>query len=459
MQRFTIPCTTLVLCLLPAFGGPAAGPNNSPNNPVDATQDAVEQGDLTVLLCGSLLAIPGEASLRNQAILVRGNRIEKIVTIRELNDLIRGLDPQPRIIDLKDKFILPGLIDCHTHITSEYNRNVRLQRVEQTDADAALNGAVYARRTVEAGFTTIRNVGSSGDAAFALRDAIAAGKIVGPRILVAGESISPTGGHSDGTHGYREDLWDMPGPMEGIADGVAESRKAVRAQVKRGADVIKLTATGGVLSATAAGTEQQFFADELEAIMDTAHLLGRKVAAHAHGAKGMKAALRAGVDSIEHGTFIDDEAISLFKQSGAYLVPTILAGVTVAEHADEPGYYPPMIAQKAARVGPEIQDAFARAYKGGVKIAFGTDSGVSPHGENAREFLLMVEAGMPAAEAIVAATISAADLCDLSDEIGTIEPGKFADIIAVKTDPRKDISTMLEVAFVMKGGRVIRNGE
>jgi len=429
-------------------------------SPVAAAQDVVIPGDspATVILCGHLLATPGERPLRNAVVVVERGRIAEIRSDvpfdRDRADIARV--PGSQVIDLRDKFVLPGLIDCHTHITTEYTRDVRLRRLEESDADNAIAGVAFAKRTLEAGFTTIRNVGSSGDAAFALRDAINAGLVRGPRILVAGESISPTGGHSDGTHGYREDLWDVPGAIEGIADGEAECRKAVRAQVKRGADVIKLTATGGVLSATAAGTDQQFFDDELKAIVETAHMLGRKVAAHAHGADGIKAALRAGVDSIEHGTFIDDEAISLFRESGAYLVPTILAGVWVAEMAEDEGYYPPMVADKARRVGPEIQGAFARAYKGGVKIAFGTDSGVSPHGMNARELELMVEAGMPPREAIKAATINAADLCGLLDQIGTVEPGKLADIIAVDKNPLDEISALRSISFIMKDGEVIK---
>lgn len=435
-------------------------------NPIaaqDQAQDAepAEPERLTLIHCGTLLAVPGEEPRRNVTIIIRNDRIERIADgFLEVNATRQdGTVMDVTSISLMDKYVLPGLIDCHTHITSEYDRTVRLRRVEETDADNAISGVVFAQRTVEAGFTTIRNVGSAGDAAFALRDAINDGKVIGPRILVAGESISPTGGHSDGTHGYRGELWDVPGAMEGIADGTAECRKAVRAQVKRGADVIKLTATGGVLSATAAGTDQQFFDDELEAIIETAHLLGRKVAAHAHGANGIKAAIRAGVDSIEHGTFVDEECISLFRETGAYLVPTILAGVTVAENAEDATYYPRAVADKAKRVGPNIQAAFARAYQGGVKVAFGTDSGVSPHGENARELELMVEAGMPASEAIISATINAADLCGLSDEIGTIEKGKVADIIAVEGDPTQDVSLLRDVTFVMSRGEVVKRAQ
>ncbi|MHC5114985.1 MAG: metal-dependent hydrolase family protein, partial [Planctomycetota bacterium] len=364
-----------------------------------------------------------------------------------------------QVIDLRDRFVLPGLIDCHTHITGEYTHDVRLRRVQETDADAAIRGTVYARRTLLAGFTTIRNVGSSGDAAFALRDAIADGLVAGPRILVAGESISPTGGHSDSTLGYRADLFEMPGSMQGIADGVDGCRQAVRAQVKRGADLIKLTATGGVLSNTAAGVEQQFFPDELAAIVETAHQLGRRVAAHAHGSRGIQAALRAGVDSIEHGTYLDDDCIRLFLDTNAFLVPTIHAGKFVEERAAEEGYFSEPVRAKAAAVGPVIQGAFGRAHAAGVRIAFGTDVGVGKHGTNAREFLYMVEAGMSPSDTIVSATINAAELCNLSGDLGTLEPGKRADVIAVGDDPLRDIEALQRVRFVMKDGKVYKRGE
>ncbi len=411
----------------------------------------------TVVHCGSLLAVPGQPVQQTMTVVVRDGVIDNVLPgFTDPANLPELANARVSVVDLGDRLVLPGLIDCHTHLTGEYTADIRLRRVEETDADSAIRGVVYARRTLEAGFTTVRNVGSSGDAAFALRDAIRAGLVAGPRILVAGESISPTGGHSDSTLGYREDLFAMPESMQGIADGTAACRRAVRAQVKRGADVIKLTATGGVLSATAAGTEQQFFDDELEAIVETAHLLGRQVAAHAHGTRGINAALRAGVDSIEHGTFLDDESISLFKKTGAALVPTILAGKTVAERARIEGYFPPPVAQKARRVGPEIQDAFARAYRGGVTIAFGTDSGVSHHGENAREFAYMVEAGMSEADAIISATINAARLLGLDDSVGTIEVGKAADLIATAGNPLLDISELERVVFVMRAGRVYK---
>ena len=413
------------------------------------------QDQWSIIHCGTLLAVPGKALQDDASIIVKNGRIVEVRSgLIGVDALTEAQGSKVETIDLSGSFVLPGLIDCHTHITGEMTANSLLRRVQESDADAAIRSVAYAKRTLEAGFTTIRNVGSSGDAVFALRDAINAGLVPGPRILAAGEGISPTGGHGDPTHGFRDDLFDTPGAAQGIADGPAACRKAVRTQVKRGADVIKFVATGGVLSVTAAGTEQQFFDDELRAIVDTGHLLGRKVAAHAHGTRGLNAALRAGVDSIEHGSFLDDESISLFNDTGAFLVPTLLAGKTVTERAQQAGYFLPAVAEKARVVGPVIQGAFAKAVRGRVRIAFGTDSGVSEHGRNAEEFALMVEAGMGEMQAIIAATINAAELCGLSDEIGTIEPGKAADLIAVDTNPLTDIKALQNVSFVMRNGAV-----
>ncbi|TVQ59420.1 MAG: amidohydrolase family protein [Phycisphaerales bacterium] len=411
----------------------------------------------TLLLhCGELLATPGQRPVREATVIVRDGRI---VDVRD-----GYLDPtqapgggEVRVIDLRDRFVLPGLIDCHTHLTHELAPDSRLRAVEDSDAMSALRGVAYARRTLLAGFTTVRNVGSRGDAGFALRDAINQGLVPGPRILEAGRAITPTGGHGDHTHGYRHDIFDIPTQMQGVADGVDECRRAVRSQVKRGADVIKLTATGGVLSATAAGTDRQFFEDELEAIVETAHLLGRKVAAHAHGTDGVNAALRAGVDSIEHGTYLDDESIRLFLETGAFLVPTLHAGDTVARLAEQDGYFVPAVRAKAMEVGPRMQGMLARAHAAGVRIAFGTDCGVGTHGDNAREFQLMVDAGMSHVEAIIAATVNAAELLGLSDEIGTIEPGKAADIIATRGSPIDEVAQLMDVAFVMRAGVVHKN--
>ena len=410
-----------------------------------------------MLHCGALLALPGKAPLRNATVVVKRGRIDAVLNGLVDPATLPGVEGvEVERVDLSQYFVLPGLIDAHTHVTAEYAPESRLRQLQQSDAHAALRALPYAKRTLEAGFTTVRSLGSRGDAAFALRDAIAGGIVPGPRILVAGEAITPTGGHSDHTLGFRADLFALPGIMQGIADGPDACRRATRAQVKRGADVVKLTATGGVLSPTAAGTEQQFFADELEAIVETAHMLGRKVAAHAHGTRGINAALRAGVDSIEHGTFLDDESIELFIESAAYLVPTILAGETVAERGRLTGYYPPEVAEKALQVGPTIRLAFAHAHRGGVRIAFGTDSGVSRHGENAREFGYMVGAGMSEMDAIVAATRNAADLLGLANEIGTVERGKAADLIATEGNPLVDIGAMQHVVFVMREGVIYK---
>lgn len=412
----------------------------------------------TIVHCGTLLAVPGQAPKREQTVVIKNDRIE---SVRDgyVNPESAGAPAgaTPVIIDLKDRYVLPGLIDCHVHLTFETSPEGRLRTVTESEADAAIDGVVFARRTLEAGFTTVRDVGSRGDACFALRDAINDGRILGPRILASGQSITPTGGHADRTNSYREDVFGIPGPIQGVADGADACRQAVRNQVKRGADCIKLTATGGVLSNIGAGLEQQFFEDELKAIVETAHLLKMKVAAHAHGKNGIDAALRAGVDSIEHGTFLDDESIALFKQRGAYYVPTITAGKAVEEYSNVPGYYIPAVIAKARTVGPKIQNAFGRAYKAGVKIAFGSDAGVFPHGQNGREFAYMVEAGMPAMEAIKSATIDAADLCGLSADVGTIEAGKTADLVGVRSDPARDISELQRVAFVLRAGKIAKN--
>lgn len=405
------------------------------------------------LHCGTLLAVPGKPPLREHTVVVRGARVEAVLPGYLPPERVAPGEPV-EVIDLRGSFVLPGLIDCHVHLTHAYSARSRLDRVELSDADRAVLGVAHARRTLLAGFTTVRDLGATGDSIFALRDGVARGLIEGPRILAAGEAITPTGGHADETHGYREDLFAVPGPMQGIGDGPAGCRQAVRAQVKRGADVIKVTATGGVLSATAAGTDAQFFPDELQAIVETARLLGRKVAAHAHGTNGIKAALRAGVDSIEHGSFLDDEAIALFRERRAYLVPTLSAGRAVTEWAGRPGFLPPPVAEKARQVGPTIQGALARAWKGGVLIAFGTDAGVGPHGDNPRELSLLVEAGMPPAQALVSATVNAAALLGLERELGTIEPGKAADVIAAAGDPLADVAALATPTFVMRAGVV-----
>lgn len=414
--------------------------------------------DLVIIHAGTLLAEPGAAPLSEQSVIIRDGRIEGVrAGFVDAAAAGAGADDDVKIHDLSEMFVLPGLIDGHVHITTENNPRARLQRVEMSAADYAISGAGFARKTLMAGFTTVRDVGArERDAVFALRAGVERGDVVGPRIFASGSTISVTGGHGDGTQGYRDDIGKLL-HHTGVCDGVGECRQSVREQVRAGADHIKLTATAGVLSNTAAGLEQQFFEDELEAIMDSAHAMSRKVTAHAHGVAGINAALRAGVDSIEHGTYLDNESIRLFRRTGAYLVPTVLAGVTVAEWAADPESFllPPQRA-KAAEVGPKMLDMARRAHEGGVKIAFGTDSGVSKHGENAREFALLVEAGMTPMEAIYSATVAGADNLGKSDALGTITPGKYADIIAVDGDPLADVTELEDVDFVMKEGKTYK---
>ncbi len=410
--------------------------------------------DISIVHAGRLLAVPGGAVTSEQSVIIREGRIAAVMPgYVDAQSAGAVANDKVTIHDLRNMFVLPGLIDGHVHITSENNPKGRLQRVEMSDADYAIAGAGFALVTLNAGFTTVRDVGArSRDAIFALRDGIARGDVIGPRIYASGSTISVTGGHGDGTQGYRDDIAEIL-HSSGTCDGVGACRKAVREQVRRGADHIKLTATAGVLSNTAAGLEQQFFEDELTAIMDATHAMGRRATAHAHGVNGINAALRAGVDTIEHGTYLDKESIRLFKRNNAYLVPTILAGVTVAEWADDPNSFllPPQRA-KAKEVGPKMIEMARRAYDGGVKIAFGTDSGVSKHGENAREFKLLVDAGMTPMQAITAATVNGADNLGKSDLLGTIEPGKYGDLVAVDGDPLNDITELEQVDFVMKEG-------
>ena len=413
-----------------------------------------QAADIAVVHAGRLLAVPGGPVTTEQSVIIRDGVIESIVP-GYVDSASIGIDDVDTVSvhDLKDKFVLPGLIDGHVHLTFENNPRGRLDRVELTDADNAIKAAGFARKTLMAGFTTVRDVGAaSGDAIFALRDGIARGDVVGPRVFASGSTISITGGHADGTQGYTDEIAVIL-HHSGVCDGEGDCRRAVREQVRRGADHIKLTATAGVLSNTAAGLEQQFFDDELTAIMDSAHSMGRRVTAHAHGVGGINAALRAGVDSIEHGTYLDNESIRLFKRNGAYLVPTLLAGATVVEWAEDPDSFllPPQ-REKALQVGPQMSDMASRALRGGVKISFGTDSGVSRHGDNAREFALLVEAGMTPMQAIRSATVVGAENLGQASRLGTISVGKVGDLIAVDGDPLSDITELESVDFVMKDG-------
>jgi imidazolonepropionase-like amidohydrolase len=361
-----------------------------------------------------------------------------------------------RVVDLRSSYCLPGLIDLHTHLSNEFEQGGYIERFRLMPTDMALQAARYAYVTLMAGFTTVRDVGGSEGVDLALRDAINRGDMAGPRMFVAGQSLAVTGGHADPTTGYREDVVGNAGVEHGVANGDAAAREATRLAIKRGADHIKITATGGVLSLNADGTRPHFQEDEIETIVRTAADHGLKVAAHAHGDEGMQRAIRAGVASIEHGTYMSDETMQLMIDNGVYLVPTITAGKSVADSSRIEGYYIPSVVEKALEVGPEIQEMFARAYERGVPIGFGTDAGVFRHGRNAVEFEYMVEAGMPPMEALYAATVSAADLLDQSDRLGTLEAGKVADIIAVPRDPLADVSALSDVTFVMKEGTIYK---
>lgn len=409
---------------------------------------AQESAPLTVIHAGQLLAVPGEAPLAEQSIFVRDGRIESVQSGYARPD---GAE----IIDLTDQFVLPGLIDSHVHLQGELSPNGRLNTVTFSSADNALDAARHARTTLMAGFTSAQEVGGQLEASVALRNAIRDGDVIGPRLRVSGPAVTPTGGHGD-INGYSTEVMDLL-TSRAACNGPADCRRAVRELVRSGVDVIKITATGGVLSNTAAGVEQQFFDDELAAIVEAARMMGRRVTAHAHGVSGINSFLEAGGASIEHGTYLDRDSMRLFRRNGAYLVPTILAGVTVSELAETADWMTPPIREKSRMVGPQMLAMARRAHEGGVMIAFGTDSGVSRHGLNAREFELLVEAGMTEMEAITSATVNAATHIEMAEDIGTIEAGKFADIIAVDGNPLEDISELMEVDFVMQGGMVHKN--
>ncbi len=363
------------------------------------------------------------------------------------------------LIDLSNYTVMPGLMDMHTHLYSQFHKKVYSDKFFMNEADYALRSTVYAKRTLMAGFTTVREVGDNGVNSVSLRKAIDKGWIEGPRIFTSGKSLATTGGHADPTNGLSGDFRRDASPVDGVVNGADDARKAVRQRYKDGADLIKLTATGGVLSLASSGQNPQFTEAELRVIVETAKDYNMTVAVHAHGTEGMKRAVLAEVDSIEHGTFMTDEVMELMKERGTYLVPTISAGVWVAEKAKEADYFPEIVRPKAASIGPVARRTFARAYAAGVKIAFGTDSGVSVHGENAREFELMVAGGMPPMKAIQAATLQAARLLKIEDRLGTLEPKKIADVVAVKGNPLDDIRAMHDVVFVMKEGKVFKHDE
>ncbi|OQW77470.1 MAG: Xaa-Pro dipeptidase [Proteobacteria bacterium ST_bin13] len=403
---------------------------------------------------GTLLDRPGQAPRGNTTIIVRGGKIA------ELRDGFVAPEAGATLIDLKDKYVLPGLIDLHVHLTGIAGDPLRARLGELTRdrADDLIEAQKNARADLEAGFTTVRDLGGDARSIRALRDAIDAGTVEGPTIVNAGQMVSVTGGHGDGTNGLAEEFADVVHSHQiNTCDGPDDCRRAVRSQIGLGAQVIKFAATGGVLSNVAGGLGRQMTPEEMKAIIDTAHSFGRKVAAHSHAAEGTKAALAAGVDSIEHGSFLDDEAIALFKAKGAYLVPTMLAPVAALAQA-RGGQLPPATIPKAEAAAAAMLASHTRAIAAGVKVAFGTDTGVSKHGDNAQEFALMVKAGMTPMAAIRAATVSAADLLGRSDQLGTIEPGKMADIIAVAGDPVADVTRLEKVDFVMHGGVTVKAG-
>jgi imidazolonepropionase-like amidohydrolase len=407
------------------------------------------QGQKTILHCGTLIDCVSNEAQKEMSIVVEGG---KIISVEKGYKSAIGTD---KVIDLKSKTVLPGLMDMHVHLEFEARKGGAMDEFTMNPGDYAFNSVGYANTTLMAGFTTVRDLGGSG-INISLRNAINSGKIVGPRIFTAGKAISGTGGHMDPSNGFCDHLMGDPGAKDGVANGVDECRKAVRQQYKSGADLIKIASTGGVLSTAKDGSSPQYSEEEIKAVVQTANDLGLKVACHAHGAEGMKRAIRAGVYTIEHGTLMDDEVIALMKQHGTYHIPTITAGKSVADSCKIPGFYPDIVIPKAQAIGPKIQGAFAKSYKAGVKIAFGTDAGVFKHGKNAMEFQYMVEAGMPAMEAIRSATVTTAQLLGISDKLGIIQSGKLADIIAVDENPVTNIRTLMNVRFVMKEGVVYK---
>ncbi len=403
----------------------------------------------TYLHCGGLIDVAAGKRQTAKTLIVENNRI------LEIRDGYAAPGEGDVLVDLKDRTVLPGLTDMHVHIESQSSPDTYIKRFTMNPADIAFEAASYAESTLMAGFTTVRDLGGTG-VNIALRKAIDKGLTPGPRLYTAGKSIATTGGHADPTNGRRLDELGDPGPKEGVVNSPEEGRKAVRQRYKEGSDVIKITATGGVLSVSKNGQNPQFTVEEIRAITETAADYGMLTAAHAHGDEGMQRAIRGGIRTIEHGTLMSEQTMALMKEHGVYLVPTISAGKTVAQLAEKPGYYPEVVAVKARAIGPQIQDMFAKAYKLGVPIAFGTDAGVFPHGQNAMEFGYMVEAGMPAAEALKSATITCAQLLGTAGELGQLKAGFLADIIAVNGNPLDDIGVMKSVSFVMKDGKIYK---
>jgi imidazolonepropionase-like amidohydrolase len=414
-------------------------------------------GPVTLVQAGQVLDRPGKPARGPSTIVIRDGRI---IDVR--NGLLDATVTEfagAAVIDLRDKYVLPGLVDSHVHLASDTGGvRAQLEEVQLNPAAKAFNALGNARKTLSAGFTTVRNLGDRDGVTLALRDAIRDGKVVGPNIVDAGASISTTSGHMDPALGFRDDLRDVLDRHENLCDGADACRRAVRLQVARGVDLIKVATTGGVNSRIGAGLGQQMFDDEVRAIVETARLYGKKVAVHAHGADGVRVALAAGVDSIEHGTTLDDECLELFRKSGAYYVPTLSTVNGYLERiAADPNAYSPTVRAKVDWRIRVTGESLRKAVPKGVKIAFGTDAGVSKHGRNADEFELMVKHGMTPMQALEAATVSAADLLGWSADVGTLEPGKRADLIAVDGDPLADVTVLKRVPFVMKDGAVFKD--
>ena len=422
--------------------------------------DAPVNHDVSVLHCARLLDPAAGKLLGETTLIVDGGRIRELhagrVDTRPYQAAATAAGGRYRYVDLPDATCLPGLIDAHTHLTDQTSPSAYTDQFRWNAADYAIRSTVYAKRTLLAGFTAVRNVGDNHNDSIALRNAINAGIVPGPRIFTAGVPIGSTGGHADPTDGYRQDLAGNPGPADGIINSPQDAWKAVRQHYKDGVDLIKIMPSGGVLDESASADNPQMTIEEIKAVVAAAHDYGFTVAAHAHGAEAIRRAVLGGVDSIEHGTFMNAEDMQLMKEHGTWYVPTIIAGKYVQEMAAKPGYYPPQVAAKAMKVGPIIQATAGKAYRAGVKIAFGTDAAVYPHGQNAKEFKYMVDAGMPPMYVLQAATTHAAELLHRSDQLGQIAPGRQADVIAVPGNPLDDITAMQRVSFVMKGGVIYK---
>jgi imidazolonepropionase-like amidohydrolase len=444
LARISVGTRTAILALTTALAGTSADIASAADAP-----SAAPSAPLTAIHCGHLLDVLAGQMLGPTTVIVEGKRVREVAAGSKTPE-------GATVIDLSSQTCLPGLIDSHTHLSSEGSPTQYVDEFHWNLADYVVRSTIYARRTLLAGFTTVRNLGDRENETVALRNAINAGLTAGPRIYTAGVAIGSTGGHADPTDGYRYDLAGDPGPDEGIINSVEDAAKAVRLHYKRGDDVIKIMPSGGVLDQSASGDNSQLTLEEIKAVVATAHDYGFTVAAHAHGAESIRRAVIGGVDSIEHGTYMDDQDMKLMKEHGTWYVPTIIAGDFVAHKAAIPGYFPPQVAAKAAAIGPLILGTAGRAYKAGVKIAFGTDAGVYPHGENAHEFELMVQAGMPPLYAIQAATVHASQLLKHEKDLGSVTAGKFADVVAVTGNPLDNIGLLKQVSFVMKEGVVYK---